>query len=222
MTLAAVTRTKPVASPDRRYDRRLGEILAYATEVFCEKGFAAASIRDISRASGTSLAGLYYYFESKDQLLFLIQKQAFSTLMSRLEERLAKARGAEEAIRAFIENHLEHFVGDRKQAQVLSHESETLRGPFQSEITSLKKRYYKQCLRIVEQLKSARRLDGLNSRLAVLSLFGMMNWIHTWYNPTVDGNWGDIADQMSSIFLNGALGHTVSEARSVGRKAVRA
>ncbi|MBI2817696.1 MAG: TetR/AcrR family transcriptional regulator [Acidobacteria bacterium] len=199
------------APQDSKYDRKLHEILHHATQVFCEKGFAAASIRDISRASGTSLAGLYYYFKSKDHLLFIIQQQAFTTLIQRLETRLSTVAEPEEAIRAFIENHMEHFVGDPKQAQVLSHESDTLKGQYQLEITSLKRKYYRQCLTIVEQLKAARQLSRLNSRLAVLSLFGMMNWIYTWYNPIVDGDWKEISSQMSSIYLNGVLGGFESE-----------
>ncbi len=206
MALRSLARPKSASSPDSKFDRRLGEILHHATQVFCEKGFAAASIRDISRASGTSLAGLYYYFKSKDHLLFLIQEQAFSTLIQRLEDRLAAVSDPEQAIRTFIENHLELFVGNPKQQQVLSHESDTLKGPLQTEITSLKRKYYRQCLTLVEQLKTARQLENLNSRLAVLSLFGMMNWIYTWYNPVVDGDWKEIAGQMSSIFLNGVLG----------------
>ena len=42
-----------------------------------------------------------------------------------------------------------------------------------------------------------------NSRMAVLSLFGMMNWIYTWYNPRVDGNARILARQMGDIFLRG-------------------
>ena len=189
-----------------RYDRRLGEILRQATEVFCEKGFAAASIRDISRASGTSLAGLYYYFESKDHLLFLVQREAFSTLNTGLESKLQGVSDPEQAIHIFISNHLEHFVANRKQAQVLSHESDTLRGPYQTEIAALKRQYYRRCLALVEQLQRERRLARMNSRLAVLSLFGMMNWIYTWYNPAVDGDWKEMAYQMTSLFLKGALG----------------
>ncbi|HLA41723.1 MAG TPA: TetR/AcrR family transcriptional regulator, partial [Candidatus Glassbacteria bacterium] len=185
---------------------KLHEILHHATQVFCEKGFAAASIRDISRASGTSLAGLYYYFKSKDHLLFLIQQEAFSTLTTGLEQKLSGVSDPERAMRIFIANHLEHFVGNPKQAHVLSHESDTLKGPYQTEITALKRKYYRQCLGLVEQLKAARQLTGINSRLAVLSLFGMMNWIYTWYNPAVDGDWREIAEQMSSIFLHGVLG----------------
>src|SRR3979411_2911103 len=71
-----------------RFDRRLGHILDHATEVFCEKGYEGASMRDLSRATGMSLAGLYYYFESKERLLFLIQKHTFSTIVQRLKKRV--------------------------------------------------------------------------------------------------------------------------------------
>jgi len=189
-----------------RYDRRLREILQRATEVFCEKGFDAASIRDISRACGTSLAGLYYYFESKDHLLFLIQQEAFSTLTAGLESRLQGITDPEQAIRVLVSNHLEHFVANRKQAQVLSHESDTLKEPYQREIAALKRQYYRRCLALVEHLQQKLRLHRMNSRLAVLSLFGMMNWIYTWYNPAVDGDWKEMAHQMTSIFLQGVMG----------------
>src|SRR5580704_1903042 len=73
---------------ETRFDRRLAKILVHATNVFCEKGYAAASMRDLSRASGVSLSNLYYYFESKEELLFLIQKDTFTTIVARLRERL--------------------------------------------------------------------------------------------------------------------------------------
>ncbi len=76
---------KATAGPDTRFDRRLGEILDHATDVFCEKGYAGASMRDLSRASGMSLAGLYHYFGSKERLLYLIQKHTFSTIVERLK-----------------------------------------------------------------------------------------------------------------------------------------
>src|SRR3982074_1413407 len=79
-----------------RFDRRLGHILDHATEVFSEKGYEGASMRDLSRATGMSLAGLYYYFESKERLLFLIQKHTFTTILQRLKKRLDGGRDARE------------------------------------------------------------------------------------------------------------------------------
>ena len=45
-------------------------------------------MRDLSRETGMSLAGLYYYFESKERLLYLIQKHTFTTIVERLKTRL--------------------------------------------------------------------------------------------------------------------------------------
>ena len=66
--MPAASPTRALESPlnhDSRFDRRLAEILDYATEIFSDKGYECASMRDLSRLSGISLAGLYYYFESK-------------------------------------------------------------------------------------------------------------------------------------------------------------
>ena len=83
---ASSRRRAPIpACSETRFDRRLGKILAHATEVFYEKGYEGASMRDLSRASGMSLAGLYYYFESKEKLLYLIQKHTFTTIVERLQ-----------------------------------------------------------------------------------------------------------------------------------------
>src|ERR1700722_17404567 len=80
--------TTMLPSAESRVDRRLSKILAHATEVFYEKGYEPASMRAHSLSSGISLSRLYYYFESKEKLLYLIQKHTFSTIVERLRERL--------------------------------------------------------------------------------------------------------------------------------------
>src|SRR5664279_1801881 len=110
-----------VRAENGRFEQRLGEILEHATNVFYEKGYDAASMRDLSRASGTSLAGLYYYFESKERLLYLIQKHTFTTIVQRLKARLEGVTDAEERIRIFILNHLEYFLANQAAMKVLSH-----------------------------------------------------------------------------------------------------
>src|SRR5436305_2992136 len=108
-------RPRRSASPvsDARFRRRLAEVLDHATEVFCEKGYEGASMRDLSRASRMSLAGLYYYFDSKEKLLYLIQKYTFSTILERLRQRLEGVEDAEQRVRIFIQNHLEYFLANQ-------------------------------------------------------------------------------------------------------------
>ena len=162
-------------------------------------------MRDLSRASGMSLAGLYYYFESKERLLYLIQKETFSTIVARLKERLEGVSDAENRIRIFILNHLEYFLANQAAMKVLSHEDEALKNGFGAEVAAIKRQYYRACVGLVDDLKRERGLQ-ISTRLAVLSLFGMMNWIYTWHNPRVDANPESIAKEMGDIFLRGVLG----------------
>lgn len=194
--------------PESRFDRRLGEVLYFGTNVFYDKGYAGASMRDLSRASGMSLAGLYYYFESKEKLLYLIQKHTFSTIMQMLRDQLEMVTDSEQRVRIFIRNHLEYFLANLKAMKVLSHEDEALAGPLGQEIKDMKREYYQLCRGLVDDLKRDRGLptDRISARIAVLSLFGMMNWIYTWHDPRRDIQAADLAEQMSEIFLRGLLG----------------
>src|ERR1700729_2344797 len=185
-----------------RYDQRLAEILVHATDVFCKNGYEGASMRDLSRASGMSLAGLYYYFESKERLLYLIQKHTFSTIVQGLKARLEGVSDAEERIRVFILNHLEYFLANQAAMKVLSHEAEALKNGFASEVAAIKREYYRICVGLLDDLKADRSLQ-FSTRIAVLSLFGMMNWIYTWHNPRVDADAASIAREMGDVFLRG-------------------
>jgi len=202
-------RSMPV--PETRYDRRLAEILTHATEVFCKKGYEGASMRDLSRESGMSLAGLYYYFESKERLLYLIQKHTFATIVQSLKSRLESINDTEERIRIFILNHLEYFLANQAAMKVLSHEAEVLKNGFASEVAAIKREYYRICVGLLDDLKRERG-GQFSTRIAVLSLFGMMNWIYTWHNPRVDADAASMAKEMGDIFLRGVM------ASSRGRK----
>ncbi len=203
--LSAPSRSAGRREPDTRFDRRLAEILDHATDVFYEKGYEGASMRDLSRASGMSLAGLYYYFESKEKLLYMVQKHTFETVLERLRERLTGGIDAEQRIRIVILNHLEYFLANQKGMKVLSHEDEVLKNHFGDAIRAIKRSYYGLCRELLDELKRERGA-AFNTRIAVLSLFGMMNWIYTWHNPRIDADAGELAREMGDIFLTGILG----------------
>jgi len=214
--LSDPTRRKtPVSALETRFDRRLGKILAHATEVFYEKGYEGASMRDLSRASGMSLAGLYYYFESKEKLLYLIQKHTFTTVLERLTKRLDAVDDAEGRIRIFILNHLEYFLANQKAMTVLSHEDDVLKNSFGQEVAAIKREYYRTCTVLLDDFKRENKIT-FSTRIAVLSLFGMINWIYTWYNPRVDANAKELAREMGDTFLRGISG--VSPGKGLRKK----
>jgi hypothetical protein len=110
----------------------------------------------------------------------------------------------EQRVRVFIENHLEYFLANHQAMKVLSHEDEVLKNSLGDEVRAIKREYYRICLGLVEDLKRAKGVES-SSRIAVLSLFGMMNWIYTWHNPRVDADAGALARQMADILLHGVL-----------------
>jgi AcrR family transcriptional regulator len=197
---------------ESRFDRRLAKILVHATNVFYEKGYAGASMRDLARSSGMSLGGMYYYFGSKEKLLYLIQKDTFTTIVTRLRERLEGAEDPEERIRVFIHNHLEYFLANQKAMKVLSHEDDALKNGFGSEIAAIKREYYRICVGLLDGYKRKHGLE-FSSRIAVLSLFGMMNWIYTWYNSRLDPDAQELARAMGDIFLKGICTGKIGKGR---------
>ena len=185
-----------------RFDQRLARILDHATRIFCEKGYERASMRDLSRACGISLAGLYYYFDSKERMLYLIEKELFEQVMESLDQKLHNTTDPEQRVRVFIDNHIVFFLSHQDAMKLLAHEDDALTGEMRAEIEAIKREYYRGCLTLLEHLKLRKNLQ-FQSRIAAMSLFGMMNWLHTWYNPNVDGTPTTLAKEVTEIFLRG-------------------
>jgi AcrR family transcriptional regulator len=229
MPAASTTRApaKPPA-PDSRFDRRLAEILDYATEIFADKGYEGASMRDLSRLSGISLAGLYYYFESKEKLLYFIQHHTFTTIVERLRERLAGSNDPETRLRIFVQNHVDYAVASMKAMKVLSHEDDVLKNGYGAELAAIKREYYRICVGLVDDLLKAEAENRIashtavsrkvNTRTAVMALFGAMNWLYTWYNPRVDSDAATLAEEISDIFLQGLRGSAITSVEQQGER----
>lgn len=190
----------------RDTEAKLEHILLHAARVFAEAGFEGTSIRDISRATGISLSGLYYYFDSKQRLLYLIQNNAFSSIVKRLNERLASCETPASRMRCLVQNHIEYFLAHPNEMKVLSHEETALDAPFRQEIAAIKRKYVTLARKIFDEVAGETASPVLNARVAVLSLFGMMNWVYQWHKPASDPGAEELTDTIVRIFLHGVLG----------------
>ncbi len=194
-----------VETSTRHYDAKLTQILKASAKIFAEKGFHRTSIREIARATGMSLAGLYYYFRTKEELLFLIHEKCFLTLLQRWEKTVDQQEDVKTRIRRFAENHLGFFLHNMYEMKVMSHEDESLTGELQEKVRLLKRRYVKILADLTGELQSREGDKGMNLRVATFSLFGMMNWIYTWYQPKRDLALGELIEQMLRIYFFGIL-----------------
>jgi TetR/AcrR family transcriptional regulator, cholesterol catabolism regulator len=189
----------------RNYDEKLQRILKISAKIFAEKGFHRTSVRDISRATKMSLAGLYYYFTTKEELLYLIQERCFVTLLQRWESAATPDMDIRTRIRMFAQNHLSFFCHNMHEMKVMAHEDESLTGEFQVKILVLKRRYVKVIMDLIHDLQDQEGGKKIDLRVATFSLFGMMNWIYTWYQPKRDLPLPQLMEQMLRIYFFGVL-----------------
>jgi len=196
-----------------KFDRKLVEILRGASEVFAEAGFDPASIRMVADRAGVSVAGLYYYVRSKDELLYLIQYHVFDTLVRRFEADSVQmtAAGGEAAkpharLRRFIFNHLDHFLADMDSLTVCTRELGRLNGEYLHQVETLQREYFSQAFEIFQELCD----DGdgaMDPRTATLAMFGTINWVSSWYDPKGGASADMLADEFSKLYLRGVSRH---------------
>src|SRR5438034_4688319 len=165
-----------------KHDQKLEFILRNAARIFAEKNYHSTTMRDISRATGVSLAGLYHYCKSKEELLFLIQDNCFGRVLERLEERLLEVEDPLGRLCVFIENHLSFFAANMAEMKVLSHEAESLAGDLHAHVSTRKDKYTKLARKILRELQEQQAIkQQLDLTVSTYALFGMMNWIYNWY-----------------------------------------
>src|SRR5216683_3732294 len=136
-----------------RHDQKLELILRTAARIFAEKSYHSTSMRAISRETGVSLAGLYHYCKSKEELLFLIQDNCFGRVLERLEERLREVDDPLGRLRIFIENHLSFFAANMAEMKVLSHEAESLAGDLHAHVSTKKDKYTRLARKILKEIQ---------------------------------------------------------------------
>jgi AcrR family transcriptional regulator len=189
-----------------RYDQKLEFILRSAARIFAEKSYHSTSMRDISRATNVSLAGLYHYCKSKEELLFLIQDNCFGRVLERLEQRLQDVEDPIAKLGIFIENHLSFFAANMAEMKVLSHEAESLRGDLYTHVSTRKDNYTKLARKILSEVQqTGNSKEPIDLTVATYALFGMMNWIYNWYDPQGKLKVSDLHDNVMKLFLNGFM-----------------
>lgn len=186
-------------------DERYGDIVNAACDVIARRGFQAASTREIAGAAGLSLAGLYHYVGSKEELLFLVLDHHLDSLIAALDGALAAARTPEARLLALIRSHLE-FASRRPAAlKVVNRDHDLVPEPHRAEIARKRQRYVHRGLAILRDLdRHDRSEDALLS--ATTLLLGMLNGIATRPFLRAEDGARDLAADVGALFLHGFLG----------------
>ena len=190
------------------YEAKHVELLEAAAALFARNGFHNASIRDLSRATGRSLSGLYYYFDTKEELLFQIQHHCYGTLLASAREAVDRGTSGREKLTTFVHHHVGYFRHNMNEMKVLAHEDLTLVGEYGERIIALKREYSKLLIDIVAELESElpRRQHRPSPEITAFLIFGAMNWLYTWPRRLRQLPAETVADAVTRIFIEGYSG----------------
>lgn len=182
------------------------EILSAAAKAFAERGYHGMSMRDLAKATNRSPATLYNYVDSKEDLLYLIQKHAFEELLASGRAAVAGTEDAAERMHRFVLAHVRFFADRQYLMRVLIHEAAALPAGRRAEIRERKQAYFELAQGIVRDL--GRRESGVDpSPLEVerntYCLFGMLNWTYGWYEPERHGGPEELAQGIERVALAG-------------------
>lgn len=202
LTTSPPRRRRPRAATEVKRDY----LLARAATLFAEKGYEATSLRDVSQAVGVSLAGLYHYFESKEDLLYQVQHRTFASLLHSQEKIAALPGTPEQRFRRLVIGHLGFFTDHPNELKACTYELESLKGDLYLTVETLRRRYYHLFTMAVAELMAG-SVEGARetraSRHATLYIFGMLNWIFMWYDPARHGSVEQIGEEMLDLILHG-------------------
>lgn len=197
---------------------RYAAILDAACETIARRGFHQASIRDIARAAGLSLAGLYHYVGGKDEILFLVIDRSLDRLIADLDHAVAEAPTPETQLLALIRTHLEFGFHRPAALKVINRDHEILGEPRRSEITAKREAYLRRGLALLRPLDPRERSDS-ELLSATNLLLGMLNGIATRPFLRSPDDTRALAAEVGALFLHGFLKPSPDPVLALGRPA---
>lgn len=156
----------------------------------------------MQRPSASSRCSLYYYIDSKEDLLFHVLIDVHDGALEILEEVRELDLPAIEKLKRYIERHVEYNTRNLTKIAVFYHDYRLLSEPPLKETLSRRKVFEDFVANLIRQAQKEGDVGpGIDPKMATFALFGMMNWVYHWYRPR--GRWKP--DQLSSFYAELAI-----------------
>lgn len=178
--LAVVSTAMPRNGTKKSLDRAQ-EIYQTAAQLFFEKGFESTSIADIAAALKLTKASLYYYVESKQDLLYRIVLLGLDSVKDAVLDPARSIDDAEERLKFILFNHARLAAGGNHAVIIISHEMTALNLDQRTLVQKRRREYFDFVRNTLVELQRLGKLKKLNITTATFTLFGMILWLPRWY-----------------------------------------
>lgn len=190
-------RKAPRDAKKAKHGTRLEAVLQSAANIFFAKGFHATSIEDVARDVGMLKGSLYYYINSKDDLLFRLLlagiEDSDAFIAQQIDPQGEPAAQLERAIRAQID----YIIQNRVPFGLFLHEFDSLSGKRQHKLIAVMSRYNNRFVDLVRKGQEQGKLIDGEPWVIVNGILGMCNWLYRWYDPDQVSD----SEQIKSVFV---------------------
>lgn len=183
---------------------RKEQVIRKAAELFKEKGYAAASMRDLAQLLGIEAASLYSHIKSKEEILRSLCFDMAAEFRKSLEEVERGEAGASEKLKKGIIGHIQVMAKDLTASAVFMNEHRHLSQPFLRDFLLLRINYINRFKSIIEEgVRSGEFKSTIDTKLAVMTLFSSLNWMPMWYDPGSAIDPQQLGYQLADMLVNG-------------------
>ena len=173
-----------------------------AAKAFAERGFKSATTRDIARSARINPAAVYYYFDSKEDLLFQILQETISSGLSLIQEIEGSRKGLKEKLSDILKIHTQAAV-DFNKMKLLVHNQDALNPEHKEEIKAKQRIYANSLIKIFDELKAEGKMIDLDTKACAFAFFGMVSWAYRWYDPKGKISPARLSEIFHRIFTKG-------------------
>jgi AcrR family transcriptional regulator len=188
--------------------RRDQEVVDTAAQIFFERGYTEASVQDIADALGMLKGSLYYYIDTKEDLLFRVLEQVHDEVDAIMQDAIAReGLSSLERLGVYVRLLVVHITANLPRMSVYYHDIDRL-GSERHEIVIRRRRAHQDFVtRLIEEAQAAGEADpNADARLTGDFVFGAVIWSYRWYKPRGRYRREAIADACAEFILNGVTG----------------
>ena len=181
------------------------EICLTAAQIFFSKGYNATSLNDIADSLNITKAGLYYYVESKQDLLYRIINLGLDSVQEEVLNPARNIEDAEDRLRFIILNHARLSAGGNHAVIIISHEDNELNFHQREETLKRRREYFDFIRNTLTELKNVGRLEEIDLTTATFTILGMIIWLSRWFSPSGKMSVEKVCEDVCEMAVRGIL-----------------
>jgi len=191
-------------STPRNSETREAQIYRVAAELIQQNGYDATSMNDIAKKLKLTKAGIYYYIDGKNDLLFSIIKFGMQVLDEEVIQPCSKIKDPKKRLEQIIERHTISLLELGGAITILTDEEHKLPPAKRKKIVELKRRYLEFVRKSLNELNAHKKMRQLNLDIAAMNFFAVILGVARWYNSKKGWSTQRIAREVSK-FIMGAI-----------------